>query len=178
MVNYTRYRDVKLKLTPKQWGDFVTPTGIGVIWDHYNFHDHSVVGRFYVSDAHLNPDERKTIEQLDRFIESMGRYVITTNSTHNKFNEVKDISLQFGQFTNTWMDHPYTKDLPKDIDLHIPENHNTGIISKSELDAVNYSIKHEADRFPQLKKYRDDRFKPKEKKGGYEVYVGVLESIN
>lgn len=169
----TIYRDVKLKLTPKQWIEFSVPRGLTVIWDKYNFKEKTVIGRFTVSENHLDPTERKNEEYLEMIIDSLGDYVVSSNAKHHGFKNVR-----FGQFTNTWMEHPYTKDLPKDVDIHIPEKHNTAIISKEELTAINSGIKNDSYMIPQLKKYRDERFKPKHKKDGYEVYVGVLEEID
>ena len=166
------YKDVKLKITPEQWMAFTVPQGVTIVWDKYNFKEKTVVGRFTVSENHLNPDNRKNEEFLNIMIERLGNYVVKENATHESLKDVR-----FGEFSSTWMGHPYTKDLPSSTDIHIAKSHNTDIITKQELQDINYGIKYDSYRNPTLKKYRDERLKPKEKGDGYEVYVAVLEEI-
>jgi len=169
----TIYRDIKLRLTPRQWIEFSVPHGVTVVWDRYNFKEKSVVGRFVVSENHLDPDSRKNEIFLEKLVDSLGEYVISENARNKSLDGVR-----FGEFSSTWMGHPYTKDLPNDVDIHIAEHHNTATISKKELEDINLGIKHESYTNPNLKKYRDERFKPKERSdGNYDVYVGVLEEI-
>lgn len=182
--NYTQYLDVKLRLTPRQWANFAVPYGIGIIWDDYNMQEQTVVGRFYCSLAHENIEQRKTEEELDRFLESMGRYVITTNAVHSKIRKIESDGIVWGQRTVTHQGHPYLKQVPSDIDVHLSEKDNDlkQFVTKDVIDGINYTIKDNAYRFRELKNFRDERFKPRQVydsngKTKYEIYTAVLEEI-
>lgn len=155
--------------------------GIDVEWDflHYNKYDNTITGRFSVSLAHQNPKERKTIEDLDKYIESLGRYVISDNSKHIGFEKANE----FGQKTVSYMDHPYNKNVPNEIDIHLPvkERELTKTITLEELTDINKTIIDNASKFPELKKFRDSRFKPRDVGKGYgkkyQIYTAMLEEI-
>jgi hypothetical protein len=184
LVTHTRFIDVKLKLTPRQWANFVTPYGINVVWDDYDMVNNTVVGRFYVSTAHSDQELRKNEDDLKKFLDSMGRYVISLNATHRKLQKVKNDGIEWGQRTVTHEGHPYLKDVPNEIDVHlsVKDNDLKQYVSKREVEKINFTIMHNATRFPELKKFRDERFKPKavyDSKGRekFEVYTAVLEEI-
>ena len=160
---------------------FVPPEGIDVEWDfkNYNRYEKTIIARFSVSLAHQNPNHRKSIEQLDKYIESLGRYVITDNALHRGFN-----NIEFGQKTTTYMDHPYLKAVPKEIDVKLSEKEHelSKIIDLDELREINRTIIGNAYRDRNLKPFRDMRFKPRDVGKGYkkeyEVYTALLESVD
>lgn len=171
------YRDVKLKLTRQQWFNFVTPFGIEVDWDfkNYNDNDNTIVGRFMVSEAHQNPNQRKTKEDLDKYLYSLGQYVITDNARHRGFD-----GKESGFKTISYMDHPYNKEVPKDVDIHLAtkEKELRKAITKDEVTDINRTIIDNASKFPELKKFRDERFKPRQiNEKEYEIYTAVLEEF-
>ena len=176
------YKDVKLKLTREQWYQFTPPEGITVLWDFKNYDnfEHTIVGRFMVSEAHQNPNQQKTKEDLDKYLNDLGKYVISDNARHRGFDD-----KECGQKTVSYMDHPYNSQVPKDVDIHLShkEKELRKTITRDELEDVNRTIIDNASKFPELKKFRDTRFKPKEiydSKGNknYEIYTAVLEEIN
>ena len=171
------YKDVKLRLTKKQWYDFTPPLGIHVDWDfkNYNENDNTIVGRFMVSEAHQNPNERKTKEDLDKYLYTLGKYVITDNDRHRGFE-----NKECGQKTISYMDHPYNKQVPKEVDIHLShkEKELRKTITRDELTDINRTIIDNASKFPEFKKFRDERFKPRQiNEKEYEIYTAVLEEI-
>lgn len=189
--NLTFYRDVELELTPRQWSEFLTPSGISVVWDSYNFKKQSVVGRFYVSEAHLHPDMRKTSEDLDYFLESLGDYVISDNARNCELERnVKD----WGQRTLSFEGNPLVDALKKDRkDLDVHRVNTEGkitmeegrhydakrIITKEELQDINKSIIVEATIDPVLKKYKDKRQKyERQTNDGYEIWTAIIEDVS
>lgn len=187
--NLTYYRDVELRLTPSQWASFIVPIGIEVVWDTYNWKKRSVVGRFYVSEAHLHPEMRKTLEELDQFLESLGDYVITTNAINRDYAKLKT----WGQRTLSWEGNPLVEKLRKerkDLDIHrVNTEGKTNIedarhydakqlISKQELTDINSAIIYESTRDPFMKQFKDKRQKyERATDKGYEVYTAILEEV-
>lgn len=187
----TYYRDVEIMLTPRQWSTFVTPMGIDVLWDNYNFKKNTVVGRFFVSEAHVHPDMRKTLEDLDRFIESLGDYVVTD---HSRNVELEKNVKHWGQRTLSYEGNPLVEAMKKerkDIDIHRVDTEGRAgieegrhydakrIISKEDLLEINQGIIVEADKDPVLKRFKDSRQKyERQTNDGYEVYTAILEEIN
>ncbi len=175
------YKDVKLKLTRRQWYNFTPPEGITVDWDFRNYdeYEHTVVGRFMVSEAHQNPNQQKTKEDLDKYLYSLGNYIITDNARHRGFDD-----KECGQKTVSYMDHPYNQEVPKSVDIHLSpkERELRKTITADELTDINRTLIDNASKFPELKRFRDERFKPREiynSKGHklYEVWTAYLEEI-
>jgi len=173
----TIYRDIKLRLNPSQWAQFTVPQGFTVVWDKYNFKDKTVVGRFTVSENHLNPNERHNEIAIQKLVDSLGEYVISDNATNQSLKDVP-----FGEYTVTMEGHPYLKDLPKSVDVKrsSKEKDTKRFMSKLQIHDINSTIIDNAERFRELKKFRDERFKPTGKsnnKGEIEVYTAVLQEL-
>lgn len=171
------YRDVKLKLTKEQWYQFTTPVGITVLWDfkNYNKDDNTIVGRFMVSEAHQNPNQQKTKDDLDKYLYTLGKYVISDNARHRGFD-----GKEFGQKTISYMDHPYNQQVPKDVDIHLStkEKELRKTITRDEATDINRTIIDNASKFPELKKFRDERFKPRQiNDKEFEIWTAVLEEF-
>jgi hypothetical protein len=167
------FRDITLKLLPQQYSKFICPSWMTIAWDKYDWKNMCVNARFICTDKTIMSQNKKTEEDLDKFIENLGDYVIKYNVVNRRISK--------GGFYNrrvSYMDHPHNKEVKEVIQGEKEKEH--GYLNKDEVTQINQDIINDAKFNPLLKKYRDKRFKPKynERNKGFEVFTAILEEVD